>query len=256
MLSNSISVSRWKRLAQVVVEVREHVRRPAEWPRTLRRYSHWPAKLLPSARARSSFSIRRTCCSSTAGSCSRPCVGQRQQLVVRNAAPDEERQARRQLEIADRGRSVPGATFAGSRSTRNRNRGFTSMKRQRRLDAGVEAAALRRAPRRRSRPAAAFPRRSAARDRRGAPAWSGSFARTPRPAPAAGSARRRSCGGSARRRVPPALNGPSTVTLSSSGMPTGVIGSMRSRSNGCSSSSVVARALLEERHADRVRARA
>ena len=38
--------------------------------------------------------------------------------------------------------------------------------------------------------------------------------------------------------APVTLNGPSIVTLSTSGIPTGVIGSIRSRRNGCSSSTV------------------
>ena len=40
--------------------------------RRLRRYSHWPAKLLTSASARGSAIIRRTCCSRIPGALSRP----------------------------------------------------------------------------------------------------------------------------------------------------------------------------------------
>ena len=62
----------------------------------LRRNSHCSAKLSTSASARGSASMRLTCCSSTAGSCSLPSLGDVQQLVVRKAAPQEERQARSQ----------------------------------------------------------------------------------------------------------------------------------------------------------------
>ena len=90
-----------ERLPQVVVEIREQRRVRRDGSCRLRRYSHWPAKLLTSASARGSASMRRTCCSSTAGVVQLALLGQRQQLVVRNAAPEEERQPRRELEIAD-----------------------------------------------------------------------------------------------------------------------------------------------------------
>ena len=64
-----------------------------------RRNSHCPAKLLTSASARGSASSRRTCRSSTAGFFSCPRIGDLPQLVVGNAAPQEERQTRGQLEI-------------------------------------------------------------------------------------------------------------------------------------------------------------
>ena len=67
----------------------------------LRRCSHWSAKLLTRVRERGSASIRRTCCSSTSGLLSSPAICQVEQLVVRDAAPEEERQAGRELEIAD-----------------------------------------------------------------------------------------------------------------------------------------------------------
>ena len=67
----------------------------------LRRCSHWSAKLLTRVRERASASIRRTCCSSTSGLLSVAARGQVEQLVVRDAAPQEERQARRELEVAD-----------------------------------------------------------------------------------------------------------------------------------------------------------
>ena len=95
-----------ERLPQVVVEVREqpHVRRDRRrgcaGAATARR--SWST----SARDASSASIRRTCRSSTAGSCSLSGNRHVQQLVVRNAAPQEERQPRRQLEVADAIRRV------------------------------------------------------------------------------------------------------------------------------------------------------
>ena len=56
------------------------------------------------------------------------CVRQAQQLVVGDAAPQEERQARRELDVAD-AIGAPGAALAGSRSTRSRNSGLTSRRR-------------------------------------------------------------------------------------------------------------------------------
>ena len=55
-------------------------------------------------------------------------LGQLQQLVVGHAAPEEERQPRREREIVDAVRPSPGATFSGSRSTRKRNSGSTSIR--------------------------------------------------------------------------------------------------------------------------------
>ena len=98
------------------------------WPRhragtaTARR-NCWPA-----SRTRASASIRRTCCSSTAGSFSFPAMRHVQQLIVGDAAPEEERQTRGELDVADAidtgGRGSPGVR-AGSRSMRNRNCGLT-----------------------------------------------------------------------------------------------------------------------------------
>ena len=51
-----------------------------------------------------------------------------EQLVVGNAAPEEERQARRQLEVADPIGAVPAAPPAGANSVRNRNDGLTRMR--------------------------------------------------------------------------------------------------------------------------------
>ena len=94
-----------------------------------------------SASARGSASIRRTCRSSVAGSCSAPRRRDGDQLLVRNAAPEEERQPRRQLEVADAERRA-GRDAAGSRSKRNRNCGSTSTRATRPLDARLERAVL------------------------------------------------------------------------------------------------------------------
>ena len=75
---------------------------------------------------RVSASMRRTCCSSTAGVFSLPAIGRVEQFVIRNAAPEEEGQARGEFQIADAIRACSGATPAGSCSTRNRNSGLTS----------------------------------------------------------------------------------------------------------------------------------
>ncbi len=60
------------------------------------------------------------------------------QLVVGNAAPQEERQARRQLQIADAITFCPDARFSGSASLRNTNSGSANIALQRALDAGIE----------------------------------------------------------------------------------------------------------------------
>ena len=67
----------------------------------LRTPSHWLPKLSTSAFDRGSRNIRRTCCSSTAGSFEPPALGQVQQLFVRNAAPQKKRQARREIDVAE-----------------------------------------------------------------------------------------------------------------------------------------------------------
>ena len=122
MLSKSSSVSRWSGLAQVVVEVREDVRvgleasqvaqvQPlagevaAQGARALV-LEHAPDLLFEHGRILQLAGRR-----------------DRQQLIVGNAAPDEERQPRRELEIADAIGSRRGATLSGSCSTRKRNRG-------------------------------------------------------------------------------------------------------------------------------------
>ena len=105
-----------ERLAQVVVEVREIVLigdRGAQVP-----------ELQPLAgevrdqrarRARSA-SMRRTCRSSTAGCRSWPRRGDVDQLVVGDAAPQEEREARGELEIVDGrgGRAGAGGVLLGA----------------------------------------------------------------------------------------------------------------------------------------------
>ena len=112
----------------------------------LRRCSHCAAKLVTSARDRSSASIRRTCRSSTAGSCSFPRCGHVEQLVVRNAAPQEERQPRRQLEIADAIRRVRRDARPDPARRGTGTAGLTSTRRQRHLDARVEVAVRARLP--------------------------------------------------------------------------------------------------------------
>ena len=56
-----------------------------------------------------------------------PLLADVQQFVVRDAAPQEERQPRRQLEVAD-AVGAPGGTLCGSSSKRNRNAGSTRMR--------------------------------------------------------------------------------------------------------------------------------
>ena len=63
-----------ERLPQVVVEVRIEVDQRIVRSRSARTFSHWPVKLVTNDSDFGSASIRRTCCSSTAGSFSRPCA--------------------------------------------------------------------------------------------------------------------------------------------------------------------------------------
>ena len=100
--------------------------------------------------------------------CSCPVAASVEQFVVGNAAPEEERQARRQLEIADPVYAAFGATLAGSRSMRNRKSGLTSMRAQRRLDAAVERRRLPRPSDRSPSAAASVARRSPDGGRRAA----------------------------------------------------------------------------------------
>ena len=95
-----------ERLAQAVVEIRERRPRPDRCCRSPRTFSHWNAKLVTSDFDSGSASSRRTCASSTSASRSRALLGGIEQLVVRRPAGEEERQARREIEIAD---AVDGA---------------------------------------------------------------------------------------------------------------------------------------------------
>ena len=70
------------RLAQRIVEVRDRAAAAATSRRGRAGSATGPAKLTASASAFGSFSMRRTCCSSTAGSFSRPARGELQQLRV------------------------------------------------------------------------------------------------------------------------------------------------------------------------------
>ena len=149
----------------------------------LRRCSHWLAKLVVSASARGigehapHLRVR-----APPARCSSSAFGRVQQLVVRDAAPEEERQARRQLDVADPIRRArrrgPRVALDAEQELRARQE-----RAQRHLDARFEAAGLalarpsmlpsshvaaaclavelRAAPR--------GPRRSPAVDRRGAP---------------------------------------------------------------------------------------
>ena len=73
--------------------------------------------------------MRRTCCSSTGGSVQLVLAGHVDQFVVRNAAPQQEGQARGQFEIGDAVGLARTSTFAGSRSARTRNCGLVRIRR-------------------------------------------------------------------------------------------------------------------------------
>ena len=80
-----------------------------------------------------SATMRRTCAFSTLASCNRPFSASVEQLIVRNARPEEERQPRRELEVADpvvrsrparrEHRSRRGTGTTGSRASAPRQRG-------------------------------------------------------------------------------------------------------------------------------------
>ena len=89
-------------LPQIVVEAREDRRRSGATFSRLRSGATDRRKFVVSASARGSASMRRTCCSRTPGRSQAALRRQVEQLIVGNAAPQEERQPRRQLEIADR----------------------------------------------------------------------------------------------------------------------------------------------------------
>ena len=78
------------------------------WPRSgaisssLATLSHWNAKSSLSDLARGSASMRLTCAASTSGFAQSCFCGELQQLLVRQAAPQEEGQTRRQLQVAQR----------------------------------------------------------------------------------------------------------------------------------------------------------
>ena len=106
-----------------------------------RRCSHWPAKLVTRLRERGSASIRRTCASTHPGPAQFAALGDIEQLVVGDAAPEEERQAGRELDVGD----------AVGRARRDAGRVRLDAKEELRidqyraeghLDPGVEAPAL------------------------------------------------------------------------------------------------------------------
>ena len=89
------------RLAQILVEVREGRRIRLIFLRYCARTAIGRRSSSPGPRERGSAIMRRTCASRTDGSPSCPALGNCEQLIVGNAAPQEERQARRQLDVAD-----------------------------------------------------------------------------------------------------------------------------------------------------------
>ena len=122
-----------KRLTQALVEIGEQTRGRASTVGRLRRNSHCPAKLVTSACDRASAQHPPHLLLEDAGLPERAVrIGEVEQLVIRDAAPEKERQPRGQLEIADPSTLAAAAAPAGSRSMRNRNSGLTSMQLERR----------------------------------------------------------------------------------------------------------------------------
>ena len=92
-----------------------------------------------SASARGSASMRRVCCVEHGGVGEAALRGEAQQFLVRDAAPEEERQPRRQLEVAD------AVDRAGAQARRLLLEAVDELRidedaRERVLDAGLEAA--------------------------------------------------------------------------------------------------------------------
>ena len=112
---NSSSVSRWNDWRRLPSKSGESGRAFC----SSRRYSHCDAKFVTSASAFASASIRRTWRSSVGRRAQPALGGDGQQLVVGNAAPQEERQPRCQLEVGDaEGRPRPRPLPARARSGR------------------------------------------------------------------------------------------------------------------------------------------
>ena len=86
--------------------------------------------------------MRRTCRSSTAGSFSLPCAASVEQLVVRDAAPQEERQARREVQSLTR-YDAPAATPVGIPLDAEQELRIDEQTFERHLDAGVECPSFR-----------------------------------------------------------------------------------------------------------------
>ena len=137
MLSKNSSRLAPERLPQVVVEIREVPGRPADGSEGCAEAATARRSCRPAPRDRGSASIRRTCCVEHGRIVQLALRRDVQQLVVRNAAPQEERQPRRQLEIADAidraRRNRGGIWFAAEQELRAREN-----QPQRILDADVE----------------------------------------------------------------------------------------------------------------------
>ena len=126
------------RLAQRVVEVGEH-----RWSGVdawmLRTWSHCPTKSFMNRVARRSASMRFTCCVEHRRILQLALRREVEQLVVGNAPPQEERQPRRQLEIAQpvdvAGLGAGRLALDAEQELRRRQQRF-----ERALDAGVEVA--------------------------------------------------------------------------------------------------------------------
>ncbi len=103
----------------------------------MRKYSHWPAKLLTRASALGSGEHALNFCGQYGPVPQPALLRDAQQVIVRNAAPEEERQPRGELDIADAMDRTCGDTggipFSAEHELRARQYGA-----QRRLDALLE----------------------------------------------------------------------------------------------------------------------
>ncbi len=90
--------------------------------------SHWKAKSRASDCERGSASIRRTCCASTGVVTELAARRHLEQLVVRQVAPQEERQTRRELQVVEPVRHRRGSRAGGAGSARYRKSGLARMR--------------------------------------------------------------------------------------------------------------------------------
>ena len=119
---------------------RDRAARRAGSPRRRAAAATAPAKRWARASERGSASMRRTCRSSMPGARQPALRGDLRQRLVGTGAPQEERQPRRQIEVAQLVGAAGRGASAGADSSRNRNCGLASIGFERGADAALEVA--------------------------------------------------------------------------------------------------------------------